>query len=228
MKDSGLIMDELVKVDGCETSQAVLMNDSEMKQMVIFFQGPQGSATKLNNILTKNASVSEYVHFCTGEPDYYISVMEAMGSAAKIAIDPAQEVYKMWDKERILKALDLSDALFCNDYEAKVIERYLDIKNVLNIEKELVVRTDGANGSTAKIDGEIVKIPAVKGKAFKDATGAGDAYRAGFYSGRYNKYGVYESLILAAATASFVVEEVGALTNTPTWEDVRERAEGYL
>jgi len=229
MKDSGLIMDELVKVDGCETSQAILMNNLEMKQMVIFFQGPQGSASKLNNILVKNAAVSKYVHFCTGEPDYYISVMKAIkGSGAKISVDPAQEVYKMWDKEKILNALSLSDALFCNDYEAKVIERYLGIKNVLDIEKDLVVRTEGANGSLAKIGNEIVRIPAIKGKAFKDATGAGDAYRAGFYCGRYKGHTIHDSLILASATASFVVEEVGALTNTPTWEQVLERADGYL
>ena len=228
MQDSGLIMNELVKVGECETSQAVLMNDSEMKQMVIFFQGPQGSASKLNNILTKNASRSAFVHFCTGEPDYYISVMEAVRGGPVIAVDPAQEVYKMWDKERMEKALSLSDALFCNDYESKVIEKYLGINSVLDIEKELVVRTEGVKGSYAKIDGEVVHIPAVKGKAFKDATGAGDAYRAGFYAGQYYGYDVHDSLILAAATASFVVEEVGALTNTPTWEKVLERADGCL
>jgi sugar/nucleoside kinase (ribokinase family) len=229
MKCSGLLMDELVKIKDVETSQATLMNDAEMKQCVIFYQGPQGTASKLNNVLVKNASHSKYVHFCTGEPDYYISVMKAIkASGPKIAVDPAQEVYKMWDKERIMKALELSDALFCNDYEAKVIEKYLGIKNVLDIEKDLVVRTEGSKGSLAKIKGEVIRIPAVEGKAFKDATGAGDAYRAGFYSGLFNKYDIRDSLVLASATSSFVIEKVGALTNTPNWEQVLERAEGYL
>jgi sugar/nucleoside kinase (ribokinase family) len=228
MKESGLIMDELIKVEGCETSQAVIVNDAELKQKVIFYQGPQGSASKLNNILLKNASRSSYAHFCTGEPDYYISVMKAMGPVSKIAIDPAQEVYKMWDKGRLMEAMTLSDALFCNDYEAKVIERYLGIENLFDIEREMIVRTHGAKGSTAKYKGETIHIPVITGKGFKDATGAGDAYRAGYYCGRYRNYGVIESLYLASATASFVVEEVGALTNSPTWEQVLERAEGYL
>jgi sugar/nucleoside kinase (ribokinase family) len=229
MKASGLLMDEMIRVKEHESSQAIVVNDSEMRQKVIFNQGPQGSASNLNIMLTKNASSSPYVHFCTGEPEYYISIMKAIrNSEPHIALDPAQEVYKMWDKDSISGALELSDALFCNSYEARVIERYLSIGNVMDIEKGLVVCTEGEKGSTAKIDGEKVQIPMVKGNAFKDATGAGDAYRAGFYCGLYNGYDTHESLILASATASFVVEQVGALTNVPGWEDVLERADGYL
>jgi sugar/nucleoside kinase (ribokinase family) len=155
--------------------------------------------------------------------------MEAIkGAGPKIALDPAQETYKMWDAGRLKKALGLSDALFCNNYEAKVIERLLGISDVTDVEKELVVRTEGEKGSTAKIKGEKVRIPMIKGKAFSDATGAGDAYRAGYYCGLYNGFSVHDSLILASATASFVVEKVGALTNIPEWEMVLERAEGYL
>jgi sugar/nucleoside kinase (ribokinase family) len=229
MKDSGLFMDEFVHVSEYETSQAMVINDEELLQKVIFYQGPQGSASKLNRILTGNASSSSYVHFCTGEPEYYISVMNAIKDAGpSIAVDPAQEVYKMWDKKKLEDALALSDSLFCNEYEAKTIEKYLGIKDVMEIDKSLVVRTEGEKGSTAKIDGEVKRIPMIKGKAFVDATGAGDAFRAGFYCGRYNGYDAHDSLILASATSSFVVEKVGALTNTPRWEDVLQRADRYL
>jgi sugar/nucleoside kinase (ribokinase family) len=229
MKDSGLIMDEMVRVSEYESSQAIVINDSEMKQKVIFYQGPQGSASKLNNMLMGNALKSSYVHFCTGEPDYYLSLMGAIKSSSpKIAFDPAQETYKMWNRGRIVKALDHADLLFCNEYEARAIEKNLGIKDVMDIDEALVVRTEGEKGSTAKIDGEIVRIPVIEGKVFEDATGAGDAFRAGFYCGLYNGYDVHEALILASATSSFVVEKVGALTNTPKWEEVLERADKYL
>jgi len=229
MIDSGLIMDELVRVKEYESSQAIVINDAEMKQEVIFYQGPQGCASKLNNMLMGNAMRSSHVHFCTGEPDYYLSIMEAMsGTAPTIAFDPAQEVYKLWFKDKILKALEHSDRLFCNEYEARTIERILGIKDVMEIDKELIVRTEGEKGSTAKIKGEIMNIPVIEGKGFIDATGAGDAFRGGFYCGLYNGYSVRDSLILASATSSFVVEKVGALTNTPNWEEVLERADRYL
>ena len=229
MEESGLIMDEMVCVRDYETSQAIVVNDCGMKQKVIFYQGPQGCASKLNRMLAKNASGSSHIHFCTGEPGYYLSVMEAVkGSSPKISLDPAQEVYKMWDGDNTRKALSFSDSLFCNEYEAKVIEKNLGIKDIMEIDKDLVVRTEGEKGSTAKVKGEVIPIPVIEGKAFADATGAGDAFRAGFYCGLYNGYGIYESLVLASATSSFVVEKIGALTNTPKWEEVLERADRYL
>lgn len=229
IKDSGVIMDDFKKVSDCETSQAIVLNNSKHQQKVIFYQGPQGCASKFGKSVQDSATKSSYVHFCTGEPKYYIDIMKDLDSNdLKIAIDPAQEIYKMWDSDSISRALDYSDYLFCNEYESKVIEKYLGISDVMLIDKPLVVRTEGEKGSVAKINGSIVKIPAIKGNDIKDATGAGDAYRAGYYAGLYNKYSVHDSLILAASVSSFVIENVGALTNIPSWDQVLERARDYL
>lgn len=229
MKASGLIMNEMIKVNGCETSQAMVVNNSELEQKILFYQGPQGSASKLNIDLTENAKSSKYVHFCTGEPKYYISMMEQIRpSGPSIALDPAQEIYKMWNTDSITAALSLSDSLFCNDYEAKVIKKYLGIDDIMQIEKDLVVCTIGERGSIAKIKNDVLNIPLVRGERFVDATGAGDTYRAGFYCGLYHGFDVRDSLILASATASFTVEKVGALTNIPSWENVMRRAKEYL
>ena len=226
---SGVIMDELVRVEGYETSQAMVINDLSLEQKVLFYQGPQGSASKLGILLKDMASRSSYVHFCTGEPEYYLSVIEAIRcNKLNIAVDPAQEIYKMWNEDKLNKTLAFADFLFCNAYEAKVIERYLGIDDVMNLDLKLIVRTDGAEGSVAKLDGEMMKIPAVDGGVVVDATGAGDTYRAGFYTGLYNGYDIRDSLILAAATSSYVVEKVGALTNIPSWDAVVKRARKYI
>jgi Sugar kinases, ribokinase family len=228
IKDSGVFLDELVKVEGYETSQAIVLNDQMLEQKVIFYQGPQGSASKLNIMLNKAAGRSSYVHFCTGDPEYYLSVMKTILGGPTVAVDPAQEIYKMWDKDKLDRTLPYSDFVFCNSYEAKVMEQYLGIKDVMDLDAGLIVRTEGVEGSTAKIKGEIMKIPVIKGEAFVDATGAGDTYRAGFYAGLYNGYDIRDSLILASAVSSFVVEKVGALTNIPTWDATVKRARKYL
>ncbi|MDR3283533.1 MAG: PfkB family carbohydrate kinase [Candidatus Methanoplasma sp.] len=229
ISSSGLATDELVKVRGAESSQAMIFNNSRLEQKVVFYQGPQGGASKLGIRLTANASASKHVHFCTGDPEYYVSLMGQLHAPErKISLDPAQELYKMWGRTNLSEALAHADCLFCNEYEAKVMEGYLGLDDIMDADKALVVRTEGAAGSTAKIDGEIVRIPTVCGDGFVDATGAGDAYRAGLYAGLYNGYGVRDSLILASAVSSFVVEKVGALTNTPTWDMVLKRARRYL
>jgi nucleoside kinase len=229
MRGSGLIMEDFVKVSEYETSQAIIINNEQLEQKVVFYQGPMGSASKLGKMLTSTASRSKYVHFCTGEPEYYISIMKQLeNKGVSIALDPAQEIYKMWDGDKITRALDNCDSLFCNDFEAKVIENYLDIGDILSINLPIIVRTLGEKGSIAKIDGKLYEVPVIKANKFVDATGAGDAYRAGFYAGLYHGYSAVDSLVIASSVSSFVVEKVGALTNTPTWDQVIERAEKYI
>lgn len=228
LEGSGLIMDEFVTVDDYETSQATVINTPELQQKCIFYQGPLGFATKIGKDLLNNASRSERVHFCTGEPDYYLHLMEELRGKTDVALDPSQETYRLWPKERLEKGLPLASALFCNEYEAKVIEERLNLKSVLDIDLPLVVRTDGERGSQAKIGGKIESIPCVKADKVVDPTGCGDSYRAGFYSGLFHGYSVKDSLILASSTSSFVIEKTGALTNIPTWEMVEERAKTYM
>ena len=225
----GVITDEFIIQDEYDTAQALIVNDSKKEQRVFFYQGPQGLATSLNNILKKNASMSKYVHFSTGEPDYYINIMRSIkGSGMKISFDPAQEIHKIWNKERFLTALKLSDILFCNKYESISAMKYAGTDSLSKMDAKMVICTEGMDGSEFYLDGELTRIPVVKAKRTTDNTGAGDAYRAGFYAGKYNNYSDIDSLVIGAATASFIVEETGALSNIPTWEMVMERADRYL
>ena len=228
MKSKGLIMDEMVKVE-METSQAIVVNDANLDQKVLFFQGPQGYATQQGIMLTKNAKKSKFVHFCTGEPRYYIDIMkEIRDGDKKIGLDPAQEVHRIWNTKLFNEAYQYSDMVFCNNHEAKSVMKYLGVKTFDDVKFPLIVCTKGRNGSDVYVDGKVTHYPIVKAKKTVDATGAGDSFRAGFYAGQYHGLSLEESIITATATASFVVEEVGALSNIPTWDMVMERADPLL
>lgn len=227
MRDSGLIMDEVVTVDQ-ETSSCVIINDKELVTRVFFYQGPQGNADSLGIRLTGMALQSQHAHFCTGQPSYYISLMRELQGGPEIALDPAQEVHRVWNADLVREAMPMADALFCNQIEAETLQRYLGIGDVLDAGPELVVRTIGDEGSVARIGDEVVSIPLVKAERAVDPTGAGDNYRAGFYAALYHGYDVPEALVVASSVASFAVEEVGALTNVPSWDDALARAEPYF
>jgi sugar/nucleoside kinase (ribokinase family) len=225
----GVITNEFVTQERYETAQAMIVNDAMKEQRVFFYQGPQGSATSLNNVLKKNASLSKYVHFSTGEPDYYIGIMRAIKETGRIiSFDPAQEIHKVWNKEKFMTALSLSDILFCNRYEAVSALRYASADSFFDVPVRTAICTKGQDGSEFYCHGSKTEIPPVQGKQVNDATGAGDAYRAGFYAGKYNKYEDIDSLVIGAAAASFIIEAAGALTNIPTLDEVMERADRYL
>ncbi len=229
IEDSGVITDEFINVDGWESSSAIVVNDPNLDQVVYFFQGPQGFASQIGVRMTKMASRSEYVHFCTGEPDYYISIMKEIRSdKIKTAIDPAQEVHRLWNEKNLREAVKYSDFLFCNRYEAESVMKHLGISSMRDTGEELAVCTKGGEGSTAYIKSEETEIPLIKGKKATDATGAGDTYRAGFYAGLYHGMSIRDSLVMGASVASFTVEKKGALSNVPTWEQAYGRAEEFL
>jgi len=229
IKERGVITDEMICVEGQDTSSAVIINNASMDQTVCFFQGAQGRASSLGMDLIKNASMSDAVHFSTGDPDYYIRLMGMLGNGKrKIAFDPAQEIRDRWQGEKFRRALDLSDTLFCNEHESEAVLDYLGIDSLSEAGKELVVCTKGEKGSEAYIDGKKTDIPAIRSLKAIDPTGAGDAYRAGFYAGLYHRYEIEKALVIASSVSSFAVEGVGALSVIPSWDDVLERADRVL
>jgi len=228
IQDSGLITDEFLHVDKYETSGAVVVNDPNMVQKVVFYQGPQGFADDIGILLSKNAKKSKYTHFCTGQPSYYLRVMDDIVFKTRIAIDPAQESHRIWNSDNFPKAMLRANALFCNNFEAESLKKYAGLDDIMEAAVDLVVCTHGAGGSVAKVKGEVMSIPAVKADRVVDPTGCGDTYRAGFYTALYKGYDIPEALTIASTVASFVIEETGALTNIPTWDAVMERAEPYL
>ena len=228
IRDSGLILDEFLHVDKFETSGAVVVNDPDMTQKVVFYQGPQGFGDEVGIKLESNAKKSEFTHFCTGQPSYYIGIMDDIKGKTKIAVDPAQESHRIWNSDNFPKALALSDFLFCNNFEAESLRKYLGLGSIMDADAELVVCTRGEGGSTAKFNGETFTVPSVQAKKVVDPTGCGDTYRAGFYTALYKGFDIPEALTLAATVASFVIEKTGALTNIPTWDMVLDRAEPYM
>ena len=227
MREAGVIMDDFRHVEGYDSSKAIVINDPSLEQKVLFYQGPQGFAEETGIMLDSMASQSRFVHFCTGQPSYYMSVMERIPDAF-VSLDPAQETHRIWSSENFPKALSMSDALFCNRIEGESLRRYIGKLDIMDADVDLVVCTYGAEGSAVRMGDERIRIPAVKADRVVDATGAGDSYRAGFYTALYHGYKVPEALVVASAVASFTVEKVGALTNTPAWDEALERAEPYF
>ncbi len=82
--------------------------------------------------------------------------------------------------------------------------------------------TRGSDGASVYAGDTKVDVPAYE-TASVDASGAGDAFNAGFITGRVKGHDIYESVKLGNATASYIVEEWGCQTNLPTWEQVVER-----
>jgi len=230
MESKGLDLRDLVMVEGYETPTVWVVSDSDHNQVAYVYQGPMGEMEK-EPIRLNAARESEWVHVMTGRPPYYLKLMkECRRLGKKIAFDPAQEIHNIWNREWFLQALGMADAFLCNENELRTALRYSSKNRPEDLLERvpLLVNTIGPKGSVVYSKEGRMEVPAVRPRKIVDTTGAGDAFRAGFFSGLYRGAKLRECAIIGATVSSFVIEERGSLTNIPSWEQVEDRASAYM
>lgn len=127
--------------------------------------------------------------------------------------------------EKVFTSMEI---MFANEYETDVLLRKFNIKGIKGFfdfpKLKIFVVTKGSEGSTIYTkDGQIIEVPVVKPKRVLDTAGAGDAYIAGFLYGYLNNLTVEQSGRIGSTVSSFIIEEVGCTTNSPTLKQLKER-----
>jgi len=230
MAGKGVDLRDLVEVDGYETPTVWIVSDPSHNQIAYVYQGPMRRMGDFE-LRMGAAKESRFIHIMTGRPEYYLRLMrECVRLGKRISFDPAQEIHHIWTEETFRQAIDMCDTFFCNESELGTAMRYLDAKRPEDLldHVEVLFNTVGSKGSRIyTVEGE-VEIPAVRPAKVVDTTGAGDAFRAGYFAGLYRDYSTIDSARFGAAAASFVIEAKGSLTHIPEWPDVLERTRSML
>jgi ribokinase len=218
---------ELARIDGYKTPLAWIFSDEESNQICVIDQGPyrdSGSFETRENTVRS----SEIVHICTGRPEYYIKVVDiAKELGTKVSFDPAQEIHYVYDRQTFNAFLERTNHFFANESEIKTALKFTGLRREEEIAEvvDLLVVTLGKKGSLVFHDGEKHEVPAVRPAATEEATGMGDAYRAGFYAAWSRGMDFNQCGLAGSTTASFAMESRGGQTNIPTWEAVLARME---
>ena len=130
-------------------------------------------------------------------------------------------------RPEFMKVLPLVDCISPNLQEAQAL---LEMNDPIDLLGELikngagtVVIRAGAHGSVyANSNGDHIRVPAVRVKKIIDQTGAGNAYCGGLVVGSVLSDDPYPALCRAAVSASFALEQFGALFPL---EGLKEKAE---
>lgn len=222
----GVDLRDLRQVPGHTTPTAWIFSDRRGGQMAIIDQGPMADAAK-RPVLTHSVRDVSLVHLGTGRPEYYGKVARLAEDLGRdIAFDPSQEIHYVYTPKRFRDLFGRATYFFGNEAEIAQAKRFLRATSTRDLLRSAraVVATLGARGSVVYTREETIRIPRVPPRRVVDVTGAGDAYRAGFYAGLAHACDLRRCGILGSAVASFVVEEKGTQTNLPTWEQVLTRA----
>ena len=217
LKEDNINLDGVKIMEG-KGPKCYLITDGN-KQIAFLNQGPMDTPYDMEDV------VGSWVHLGTGNPLSYPKIAElAKKSSVKISFDPSQEIHYRYDKRILSEILSLTDILFCNEIELEKILELLD-ENMDELRKivQVIIKTNHSEGVDVYAQ-EDFHVDALKVENVVDSTGAGDAFRGGFYAGLYRKFSLKESIRIGVSTASFVIEKIGAQSNLPIWTEVLERA----
>lgn len=225
LKESGVKTFDLKEMKGYNTPRCWIINNEDENQMALIDQGAMAEAGKFK-VQKKTAEESKILHIGTGRPEYYKKIYDSIDLKDKLVVfDPAQELEYVYEPKIFKEFLKQSDYFFCNQYELKIAMQYLDVDSQEHILDyvDLLLVTKGSEGSTLHLEEKKIDIPAYPPERIVEPTGAGDAFRAGFYAARYRDYSLEESCKIGSVRASISVEGSGPQDKLVSWESVLER-----
>jgi sugar/nucleoside kinase (ribokinase family) len=165
------------------TPACYIFEDGRGHQMTAIDQGAMGNprGAKIPTALLAGAS---WLHLTTGMPDYQLRLKAAARQQGlRVAVDPAQEIHYLWKRKPLEELLDGAEILFGNVAELARIRSLLGVRTDEDLLEQvpLVIRTEGAQGVSAFSRTGTVRVPAVRVRGTAKVTGAGDAFRGGYY-----------------------------------------------
>ena len=223
LERSGVDLSDLMICIDRSTTTCWIINDAKREQMVLIDQGAMGYPEEMK-IPVETIDRCEILHIGTGPPSLYEEIVKNTSDQI-IAFDPAQELDYLYEPDTFLSILKRSKYFFCNEREYGIALSFVDGKEPDDILEyvEVMIVTKGEAGSVLYSRNEALDIPVYTPEKIVDPTGAGDAYRSGFYAGLHRGLPLEECCKAGSARASFAVEISGPQEGSVSWKNILER-----
>lgn len=232
LKNYGVNINQLVIEYGKETGITVNLSYKNDKYQISSLS--LINSLSIDEIIFGNIKDIGHVHFTSyymmkGLKNDYIKLINDIKKSCKgvtFSLDTNDDIENKWGEE-IYSILNNIDILLVNKREALQITNKSNIKDALNrLSKEVktVIIKLGREGYIAKYRDNYYQGGSLFVN-FKDSTGAGDNFDAGFIYGFMNNLDIRESLRIANICGAKSVEYVGGVGNIKKFREIKELIE---
>ena len=229
LESAGVDCSGVLVSDTQHTARFVCTTDQDMAQIASFYPGAMSQARniKLADVVAAVGSPDLVIVGANDPEAMFVHTEECRALGLPFAADPSQQLARLSGAE-IRRLVDGATYLFSNDYEwdlmlSKTGWTEADVMAQVGLR----VTTLGAKGvDIAGADGTNIHVGVVPETAQVDPTGVGDAFRAGFLTGRGAGLDLERSAQLGSMVAVLVLETTG--TQNWTWDpaSAKERLAG--
>jgi sugar/nucleoside kinase (ribokinase family) len=172
-------------LSGRATPTCYIVEDARGVQRTLIDQGAMADDSPPRFRVGRWLAEYSWLHVATGPPGALLALQRlARSRGLHVAADPGQETHYRWDAPRLRRLLAGAELLWGNRSEIDRIASMLRCRNPQELLAlvPLIVRTEGARGSTGFSRAGKVHVGASPPRKVRTAVGAGDAFRGGFYS----------------------------------------------
>jgi adenosine kinase len=194
------------------TARFVCTTDEDMAQIASFYPGAMSEARDIKLAdLVERSGAPELVIIGANDPEaMFLHTEECRKLGLAFAADPSQQLARL-SGEEIRRLIDGATYLFTNDYEWDLLLQksgWSEAEVMSQI--QLRVTTLGPHGvDLVGRDGTFIHVDVVPETQKDDPTGIGDAFRAGFLTGRGAGLSLERAAQLASLVATLVLEAPG-------------------
>jgi adenosine kinase len=190
------------------TARFVCTTDADQNQIASFYPGAMSESAQID---LGTLGQLDLVLVSPNAPDAMVAhAAYCRDNGIPFAADPSQQLASL-ERDQIAALLDGAQILFCNAYEAALLES----KAGMSAEQVLAavgtrVTTQGADGVLIEQAGQDeLRISVVPADKIVDPTGVGDAFRAGFLAARSAGLDYERAAQLGSLLATSCLESVG-------------------
>jgi adenosine kinase len=219
LESAGVNCGSVLVSEKAHTARFVCTTDEEMAQIASFYPGAMSEARNIDLAeVVSTGGTPELVIVGANDPEAMVRhTQECRSLGLAFAADPSQQLARLSGDE-IRTLIDGAAILFTNDYEWDLLLQksgWTEAEVMAQI--GLRVTTLGAKGvDIVSPDGTTVHVGVVPETSQTDPTGVGDAFRAGFLTGRSAGLSLERSAQLGSLVAVLVLESTG--TQNWTWD----------
>ena len=212
LESAGVDCDSVLISDTAYTARFVCTSDEDMAQIASFYPGAMSQARDISLAdVVSRSGTPELVVIGANDPDaMFLHTEECRKLGLAFAADPSQQLARLSGDE-IRKLIDGATYLFTNDYEWDLLLQksgWSEAEVMSQI--GLRVTTLGPKGvDLVGRDGTFAHVDVVPETHKDDPTGIGDAFRAGFLTGREKGLSLERAAQLASLVATLVLEAPG-------------------
>jgi adenosine kinase len=217
----GVNCDNVLISESAHTARFTCTTDIDMAQIASFYPGAMSEARniKLADVVAA-IGTPELVIIGANDPEaMQVHTEECRKLGLPFAADPSQQLARLSGDE-IRKLIDGAEYLFTNDYEWDLMLSKTGWTEAdVMAQVDLRVTTLGPKGvDVVEPNGTSIHVDVVPETSQVDPTGVGDAFRAGFLTGRSAALSLERSAQLGSLVAVLVLESTG--TQEWTWDHV--------